>query len=236
MKNEKKLELICLTLTLLMLCSCVKRQQPTYISENLKDTAYYEKWFVYDQPLNGYEVTIHWLCDKSQGFWGTGLFSFTKDGTTKIITHLIDLAGWYHEKELMDAPDTIVLNQYYDDALQPYLDWRAIIGFADYNFDGNKELVICETPRPYRAFEEDYWLDCETFTFYQDAPKGFLEINNEPFYRLGSETCRTQCTFDPDNQTLTLHTSSGACCSETTTYNFRDGNPYKSEVVRHEKP
>ena len=236
MKTWKEIKMVSLALMLMVLCSCGNRQQPTSNTETKRDDRYYEKWFVYDQPINGYDVTIHWLCDKRQGFWGTGYFTFTKDGTTKVLTHLMDLDGWFDEKELMESTDTIIMDQYYDEAFQPYLDWRAIVGFADYNFDGNKELVICKTPRPYRAMGGDDWLDCETFTFYMDAPKSFLEINNEPFYRLGSETCRTHCTFDPENQTLTLLTSSGACCSESTTYYFRDGNPYKSEVARHEKP
>ena len=236
MNTWKETKVIGLALELLTLFACGNNQQTTNKRETERDDRYYEKWFVYDQPINGYEVTIHWLCDKRQGYWGTGLFSFTKDGTTKVLSHLMDLDGWFDEKELMESPDTIILDQYYDEALQPYLDWRAIVGFADYNFDGNKELVICETPRPYRAMEGDGWLDCETFTFYLDAPKGFLKINNEPFYRLSTETCRTRCTFDPNSQTLTLLTSSGACCSDSTIYYFRKGNPYKSEVVRNEKP
>ena len=132
MNTWKETKVIGLALALLTLFACGNNQQTTNKRETERDDRYYEKWFVYDQPINGYEVTIHWLCDKRQGYWGTGLFSFTKDGTTKVLSHLMDLDGWFDEKELMESPDTIILDQYYDEAMQPYLDWRAIVGFADY--------------------------------------------------------------------------------------------------------
>ena len=195
----------------------------------------YEKWFVYDQPINGYNVKIHWLCDKAQLFSGTGYFYFSNSDTTKMLTHEINVDIWFDETRLEESPDTIVLNQYYQESTQPYLDWRAIVGFADYNFDGKKDLVICGSPRPYRELDKDDWLDCEDFTFYSDFPEGFVQIHNEPFYRLSTGACRTYCKFDPTNETLLLLTSDGACCSDSTTYYFRDGSPYKSLEVKHEQ-
>ena len=195
----------------------------------------YEKWFVYDQPINGYNVKIHWLCDKTQLFSGTGYFYFSNTDTTKMLTHEINVDVWFDKTRLEESPDTIVLNLYYKESMQPYLDWRAIVGFADHNFDGKNDLVICGSPRPYRELDKDDWLDCEDFTFYSDFPEGFVQIHNEPFYRLSTETCRTYCKFDPTNETLLLLTSDGACCSDSTTYYFCDGRPYKSVEAKQER-
>lgn len=127
------------------------------------------KWLVYDKPINGYDVKIHWRGDKTQGYWGTAFFYFTKDGKTKVITHLVDMDGWFGE-ETLNNNDTIVLTQYYDKSMQPYLDWRTFVGFGDYNFDGEDELVICESPEPWKGGVAERWLDCENFTFYKDFP------------------------------------------------------------------
>ena len=210
---------------------------PLYKDDIIRNTEkdLFEKWFVYDQPINGYNVKIHWLCDKTQLFSGTGYFYFSNTDTMKMITHEINVDVWFDETRLMESPDTIILNQYYEESMQPYLDWRAIVGFADYNFDGKKDLVICGSPKPYRELHKDEWLDCEDFTFYLDFPECFVQIHNEPFYRLSTGACRTYCKFDPTNETLLLLTSDGACCSDSTTYYFRDGSPYKSVMVRQEQ-
>lgn len=192
------------------------------------------KWLVYDKPINGYDVKIQWRGDKTQGYWGTAYFYFTKDGKTKVITHLVDMDGWFGE-ETLNNNDTIVLTQYYDKSMQPYLDWRTFVGFGDYNFDGEDELVICESPEPWKGGVAERWLDCENFTFYKDFPEGFVQINNLPFYRLSTETCRMYYDFDLKNKTLVLITSGGACCYTSTTYYFMGGQPYKSMEIRYDE-
>lgn len=212
------------------------RKDKSKLFKNLsKKEGLIEKWFVYDKPINGYDVKIHWLCDKTYGYYGTGCFYFSNDSTTKILTHAIDIDGWFDKTGLTDTPDTIVLNQYYEEALQPYLDWRTIVGFADYNFDGKKDLVICESPRPHIGFNIDYCLDCETFVFYSDYPEGFVQIHNVPFYRLSTETCRTCYTFDTIDNTLLLASHSGAYCYTSETYYFEEGRPYESIKIVHEE-
>lgn len=194
-----------------------------------------EKWFVYERPINSYDVKIHWQCNKSQLFTGTGCFYFSNADTTKTLAQAIDLDGWFDEKMLMEMPDTIVLDEYYTETTHPYLDWRTIVGFADYDFDGEKELVICGSPRPNRDLDADDWLDCEDFTFYKDSPEGFMKMGDEPFDILSTGTCRTYCKFDTCQKTILLLTSGGACCSDSMTYYFQDGLPFKSVEVRHEQ-
>ncbi len=79
-----KLSKIALALIVSLLLSCHenKHSQTTNLNNDTgkDDTSrqtgkdLYEKWFVYDQPINGYNVKIHWLCDKAQLFSGTGYF------------------------------------------------------------------------------------------------------------------------------------------------------------------
>ena len=243
--------LVHLAFILLLACSCnnshesnnpvvekktnIRKDRSELVKNLPKKEGLIEKWFVYDRPINGYDVKIHWLCDKTYGYYGTGYFYFSNGSTTKILTHPIDIDGWFDETELMKTPDTIVLKQYYDESWQPYLDWRTIVGFADYNFDGKKDLVICESPRPYHSFDPDNCLDCETFVFYSDYPEGFVQIYNVPFYKLSTETCRTCCTFDTIDKTLLLVSHGGACCYTSETFYFEEGRPYESMEIVHEK-
>lgn len=227
----------CLVIMLVFACSCGNGKTDKFMIDNRQPTevTHYEKWFVYDRPIYGYDVKIHWLCDESQLFSGTGNFFFSDADTTKALIQTIDLDGWFDERMLMESPDTIVLNQYYDEALQPYLDWRVIVGFADYDFDGEQELVVCGSPRPYRDLDADDWLDCEDFTFYKDSYEGFVKMGDEPFDILSTETCRTYCKFNASRKTILLLTSGGACCSDSMTYYFEEGLPYKRVEVRHEQ-
>ena len=238
MKSLKTIAVFVIVALLQWSCGDSKLRQNEKIDNGANrktNTGYYEKWFVYDQPINGYNVKIHWACDESQLFSGIGCFYFSNTDTTKMLTREVNIDGWFDEEQLMESLDTIVLNQYYAETMQPYLDWRTIVGFADYNFDGRKELVICGSPKPYRNLDSDDWLDCEDFTFYSDLPNGFVRINDEPFHRISTETCRTFCKFDTDNETLLLLTNGGACCSDSMTYYFRDGRLYKSIEVRNER-
>lgn len=231
MKNA----LYCVTIMLLLVCGCNHSEKPENKDVGLAGAESYEKWLVYDRPVNGYNVMIHWTCDKPQLFTGIGTFYFSNADATKTLKQPIDLDGWFDEKKLMESPDTIILDHYYDDAMQPYLDWRAVVGFADYDFDGEKELVVCGSPRPCRSLDANEWLDCEDFTFYKSLPKGFVRMGEEPFDILSTETCRLFCKFDASRKTILLLTSGGACCSDSMTYYFRDGLPYKSIEVRHEQ-
>lgn len=209
------------------LCSCMPDEH-----ENNRPNNVYQKWFIYDKPINGYDVKIHWISDFSYGNNGRGDFYFTKGSITKTLTDTIDLDRWICD--LKDSSDTIILSQYYDESLQPYLDWRTFVGFADYNFDGHKDLVICNSPWQ-GGFEPDYWLDCDTFTIYEDTPDGFVQIHNEPFDRLTTETCRLDCDFDVKNQQLIMTTSIGACCLHKIIYHFQNGQPYKRIEINHEE-
>jgi len=194
-----------------------------------------DKWLVYDKPINGYDVKIHWQCENTNGYDGNAWFYFTKHNKTKILTQTLHLEDWFDDYYTYRGLDTLVLNQYYDESLQPYLDWRTIVGFADYNFDGKIDLVICGSPRPQSEFASDYWLDCEDYTFYEDTPEGFTQIHNVPFDILSSVPCRTFCKFDVKNRTILLLSSGGACCYESKTFYFKDGQPYKCMEIKHEE-
>lgn len=234
MKTTRHIQLIIL-LVLVCSYSCSRTDKSPNDNGQPAVVKQYEKWFVYDRPINGYDIIIHWQCDKTQLFTGTGSFFFSDAETTKTLTQAIDLDGWFDEKILTESPDTIILKQYYDETMQPHLDWRTFVGFADYNFDGEKELVVCGSPRPYRNFDTADWLDCEDFTFYKVFHEGFKKMGDEPFDILSTETCRTYCQFDTTHKTVLLLTSGGACCLDSTTYYFQDGLPFKSVEVRHEQ-
>ena len=84
--------------------------------------------------------------------------------------------GLYADETLNNSLDTIVLNQYYDKTVQPYLDRHTFVGFGDYNFDEEDELVICGSIRPFRDEIAERWLDCESFTFYKDIQKVLFKL------------------------------------------------------------
>lgn len=194
-----------------------------------------EKWMVYDQPINGYKIKIHWSCENNNANKGIAYIYFIKGSKVKELTQPIHLDEEFDKCFSFKENDTIILNRYYDETRQPYLDWRTIIGFADYNFDGMKELVVCGYPRPYRDNTMDDWLDCEDFTFYSETAEGFTQIQIEPFNSLSQETCRLRCEFDVNHKAIRLFSSGGACCYTSTTYFFRDGLLFNSTTIRHEE-
>ena len=184
---------------------------------------------VYEEPVNGSKVFV--LLERSSKdeqtaqavivCLGNSTFGFVKQKV--FVGEFMDLIG-DGKKEMVSWP------HYYDESKGPHLDWRTIVAFDDYDFDGEKELVVCGYPRPHRDDVDGHWLDCEDFTFYKHTREGYVKIDNKPFDALASGLCRTHYDFDTCNHTLTLIGVESAFESDTTVYYFRDGKVYEDTI------
>lgn len=176
----------------------------------------------YKERVNGNKVAV--LIDRHviDGEFADACILFCNDSNTWIVRQPIFI-GEFLELFGKDFKNDVAWNYYYDETKGPHLDWRTIVAFDDYDFDGEKELAVCGYPRPYRDDVERHWLDCEDFTFYKLTQNGYEEIKNKAFDELASGLCRTHYDFDTSNRTLTLIGVESAFEVDTTIYYFQDG-------------
>lgn len=179
----------------------------------------------YDELVNGNKVVIVLDRHVIDGNFADACILLCDDSNTWIVRQPIFI-GEFLELFGKDFKNDIAWNYYYDETKGPHLDWRTIVAFDDYDFDGEKELVVCGHPRPFREGVERHWLDCEDFTFYKPMQYGYTEIKNKAFDELASGLCRTHYDFDTINRTLTLIRVESASKVDTSIYYFQD-----SEIV-----
>lgn len=176
----------------------------------------------YKKQIDGTKVVV--LLDRHviDGNFADARILLCNDSNTWIVRQPIFI-GEFLELFGKDFKNDVAWNYYYDETKGPHLDWRTIVAFDDYDFDGEKELAVCGYPRPYRDDVERHWLDCEDFTFYNLTQNGYEEIKNKAFDELASGLCRTHYDFDTSNRTLTLIGVESAFEVDTTIYCFQDG-------------
>jgi len=176
----------------------------------------------YDELVNGNKVVI--LLDRHviDGNSADACIFLCNDSNTWMVRQPIFI-GEFLELFGKDLKNAVAWNYYYDETKGPHLDWRTIVAFDDYDFDGEKELAVCGHPRPFREGVERHWLDCEDFTFYELTQYGYTEINSKAFDELASGLCRTHYDFDTINRTLTLIGVESAFEVDTSIYYFQDG-------------
>lgn len=176
----------------------------------------------YEKLVNGNKVVI--LLDRHviDGNFADARILLFNDSNTWIVRQPIYI-GEFLELFGKDFKNAVAWNYYYDETKRPHMDWRTIVAFDDYDFDGEKELAVCGHPRPYREDVECHWLDCEDFTFYKLTQNGYEEIKNKAFDELASGLCRTYYDFDTINRTLTLIGVESSFEVDTTIYCFLNG-------------
>lgn len=176
----------------------------------------------FEEPVNGYKVSIvldrHVIDGKSA--WAR---IFLSNGSYTAIVSQYIFIGEILELFGKDYKKALCWSYYYDDSEGPHLDWRTIVSFDDFDFDGEKELAVCGYPRPFRDGVDRHWLDCEDFTFYKLKQDSFTVIHNKAFDALASGLCRTHYDFDTSNKTLTLICVDSAFEADTTIYYFQNG-------------
>ena len=176
----------------------------------------------YDELVNGNKVVIVLDRHVIDGNFADARILLFNDSNTWIVRQPIYIGGFL-ELFGKDFKNALAWNYYYDETNGPHLDWRTIVAFDDYDFDGEKELAVCGHPRPFREGVGRHWLDCEDFTFYKPTQYGYAEIKNKAFDELASGLCRTHYDFDTINRTLTLISVESASEVDTSIYYFQDG-------------
>ena len=232
MKTTKFLTII----ALVSLVSCIdQRQKPVgesnlakYNLYNPADTLTCQKqWYVYNNAVNGYNVSI--LARFNDCDYGCLITVYLENGANK---YVVDLKASYDSFYPYGIEkDTI----YIDNPTHPdstwFLDPRTVVTFADVNFDGEKELVLCGYPRPNLGYDPNF-IDSEYYTVYKLTNDGFEQIRNMLFDELSKGVCRTDYIIDTVNESITLIGYSWAYGEDKYIYSFRNGEPYKLDYIK----
>lgn len=242
MKTSKTLLLLALLATMLSECYDTKESQDfagQKMQENSGDDIIsgdsvimgtpISKWLVYKSPINGYQVSAFITMEETE--LGEGTIYLEKNGKRRTIEYkgFIPMLS----KDFCRPCDTLWLDYHYMKGQTPYFDTRDIVFFDDFDFDGNEELCTCDFLRDNLSNYNS--LDCESFFFYKDTPKGFVRMKGKLYDEMAEGCCRTVYEFDMENQTLTLHGSCNAFSYIDEVYYFKDGRLFKEMEIKHDE-
>jgi len=185
MKDNKTTLLAVLLIAVVAFASCGEKTIKSHI--------------VYKKPINGFRVWI----DLEQKVWGAEMTDASiyllNDSCCYVVQQPLKVG-----KHMGLVPlEAKVWDSYYDNSKGPYLDWSAIVAFDDYDFDGEKELVICNNPNM-NSFVAKHNLDGEAFTFYKLSQTGYVRMQNKPFDDFAKGLYHVHYDFDTCQKTLTL--------------------------------
>ena len=184
------------------------------------------QWYVYNNPVNGYNVSIFARFNYND-IWCLITVYLEKEDNK----YAIDLNAAYDSF----YPDSFEADSIYiDNPTQPdstwFFDRNTVVTFADVNFDGEDELILCGFPRPGIDFDANIF-DCEDYTVYKVKNDGFEQIRNVLFDKLHLGECRTGYIIDTTNKSITLIGYHSAYVTSKEIYWFRDGEPYKLDYI-----
>lgn len=180
------------------------------------------QWIKSTEPIKGYDVLIR------------ASFANSDDNCTLTVSlekeekrHSVTLPGSYDSFH-QDTCSTDTVNfdpPLVDGTTGLYLNYNVVASFADVNFDGEEELIICSSPHPDR--ELNSLLDCESFAFFKNTEDSLVQLHNIVFDNLEFGECRTEYKFDTINQAITLIGYHNAYDTSTRVFWFNDGEPYR---------
>lgn len=186
-------------------------------------------WIKYDEPINGYDVSIHCrqAFEGEPNYFSMKLFMKSKHGNIKwSMSELIALERIW--KEEYKDKDTITLHNTHAELGSPFLDCYNILYFADMNFDGKDELVVCMFPGG-----EPNIGDCESFLVFNIHHGWITPCTNNSFIReIGNAVCRAECTVDSINKTITLTEYDTFIGYTEKKFWFKDGFPYRYDYTK----
>lgn len=213
-----KKNLICFV-SIMLLSSC------SHIECGKDKTSLADVWFKYDEPINGYDVSMH--C--RQAFEGEpNYFSLVlylqKDGRTEdyYFSELIALERIW--KDDYDGKDTIILHNTHKDLNNPFLDCNNIVYFEDIDFDDEEELIVCMSPNTTGTSDI---LDCENFLVFDIVGNMIIPCDNSFTREIERGLCRTEYRVDKNEKTITLTGYSSAYEYVEKVFWFKDGQPHE---------
>lgn len=206
---------------------CKSSIDKTPIEENTDTLTCQKQWYVYNNAVNGYKASI------------LARFNYCDYGC--IITVYLEKEGAKYAVDLKASYDSFYPygiekdTIYIDNPTHPdstwFLDPRTVVTFADVNFDGEKELVLCGFPRPDLGYDPNF-LDCEDYTVYKVTNDSLEQMRNMLFDKLSMGVCRADYIIDTVNKSITLIGYSWAYGFHKEIYSFRNGEPYKLDYIR----
>ena len=184
------------------------------------------QWYVYNNPINGYNVSI--------------LARFNYNDIWCLITVYLEKEDNKYAVNLHAAYDSFYPDSfekdtiYIDNPTHPDSTWyfnrNTVVTFADVNFDGEDELILCGFPRPGIDYDTKF-LDCEDYTVYKVTNDSLEQIRNILFDKLSKGVCRNDYIIDTVNESITLIVYGWAYGYHKEIYSFRNGEPYKLDYI-----
>lgn len=182
-------------------------------------------WFKYDEPINGYDVSLH--C--RQAFEGEpNYFSMVlylqKDGRTEdyYFSELIALERTW--KDDYSGKDTIILHNTHKNLGNKFLDCNNIVYFEDIDFDDEEELIVCMAPDTTGASDI---LDCEYFLVFDIVGNMIILCDNSFTREIRQPLCRTNYMINKNKKTITLTEFGGAYEHVEKVFWFKNGQPFR---------
>ena len=211
----------------ILMTFCSKKSQAFDKPENLTNDTI--QWFVYENPMNGYHVTVKvWYNPNPCSVCNNCIISIFLQNEEKCYSVEIPSLSERYISEI-EVGDTIFINNPTRPEGMLYFDPRMGISFADVDFDGKEELVVCANP----------CLDCEPcnrlesrrYLIYKVMTDSVVRVYNPIFDDLSQERRNFFGTstyfFDSNKQTLTLIDTVANVDVITAICRFRKGEPFQ---------
>lgn len=227
----KQLFIIALFALMLSACEnsdkhCKSSIDKTPIKEDADTLTCQKQWYIYNNAVNGYKASI--LARFNYCDYGCLITVYLEKESAK---YAVDLRAAYDSF----YPDSFETDSIYiDNPTQPdstwFFDRNTVVTFADVNFDGEDELILCGFPRPGIDYDTKF-LDCEDYTVYKVTNDSLEQIRNILFDKLSKGVCRTDYIIDTINESITLIVYGWAYGYHKEIYSFRNGEPYKLDYI-----
>lgn len=212
----KNLLLLTACITLLF---CCKQNPPIEETHTHKTT----QWYVYNNPVNGFNVTIFARMYDTTHYNSCEITVFLKKGDSIYsVKQLADYNSFYQKTPI---EDTIYVDNPTDKNDDIIFDYRTAVSFADVNFDGKDELVICGCPQANRIISTQ--IVHENFYVYSVGNDTLAQLHNILFDRFARENQVIEYTDDPKKNAIILTEQFNDIGTITEVFCFKKGNLFK---------
>ena len=223
---------VILTFSIFSLIACDRRINVSEDKESVCDTI---QWFVYNNPVNSYDVSVRaWynpnpctVCENCI------LTVYLNKGTMCYYVEIPTLAERYYDQTM--SGDTVFIDNPTHSEGKLYFDRRLGVSFADVNFDGEEELIVCSNPKSCHDGQPSRHLDDGRYVIYKITEDSLIQIHNPIFDDLSMEHRNffnhSLYMFDSEKQTLTLLDSIADVDVIKTVCWFKRGEPYKLDYT-----
>lgn len=180
------------------------------------------QWYVYNNPINDYDISIFaWMYDTIY-YSACEITVFLRKGD---MCYSIKQRASYNSffQDSIDS-DTIYIDNPTDNNTEYCLDYRTAVSFADLNFDGKKELIICGSPNFDHTLSNN--LNHEDFVVYSIDKDSVIQLHNVMFDRLAYNQDEIEYSVDAKRKVIAIVERFNVLGTTTEVFWFANGTPF----------